>query len=51
LDIGAGDLKASKEFLRLGKVVDVVEFSNSYYFKKSSQINKVYIGDFQKNKI
>jgi|TARA_Y100000294_G_scaffold136742_1_gene129640 hypothetical protein len=50
LDIGAGDLKASKEFLRLGKVVDVVEFSNSYYFKKSSQINKVYIGDFQKIK-
>ena len=50
LDIGAGDLKASKEFLRLGKVVDVVELSNSYYFKKSQKINKVYVGDFQKIK-
>jgi SAM-dependent methyltransferase len=50
LDIGAGDLNASNEFLKLGKKVDVVELSNSYYFKKSKLINKVYIGDFQKIK-
>ena len=50
LDIGAGELKATNEFLKLGKIVDVVELSNSYYFKKSSQINKTYIGDFQKIK-
>ena len=50
LDIGAGDLQASNEFLKLGKVVDVVELSNSYYFKNTNKINKVYIGDFQKIK-
>ena len=48
LDIGAGNQKATNEFLKIGKTVDVVERTNSLYFKKSSKVNKTYIGDFQK---
>jgi len=49
LDIGAGDLEATKEFISIEKIVDICDFSDSYYLQNSSfdksKINDIYIGD------
>jgi len=51
LDIGAGALGATNFFLKNNKIVDIVEYKNSFYFtKKNSKINKVFFGDFSKIK-
>lgn len=49
LDIGAGEMKATEAFINKNKIVDICDFDNSYYYKKSKiidKINKKYIGDF-----
>ena len=49
LDVGAGKLEATEEFIKLGKVVDICDFDTSYYFQNStfdkSKINNIHIGD------
>ena len=51
LDIGAGAL-VLLIFLKNNKIVDIVEYKNSFYFtKKNSKINKTLLGDFSKIKL
>jgi len=50
LDIGAGKLEATTEFIKSGKTVDICEFEDSYYLNSSdfdrSKVGNIYIGDF-----
>ena len=42
---------ATNFFLKNNKIVDIVEYKNSFYFtKKNSKINKTLLGDFSKIK-
>lgn len=49
LDIGAGKLEATQEFIKSGKIVDISEFEDSYYLAESnfdmSLIRNTHIGD------
>jgi SAM-dependent methyltransferase len=49
LDVGAGKLEATTEFIKNGKIVDICEFENSHYLKSSnfdrSKLRNIYIGD------
>lgn len=50
LDIGAGELKHTNIFIQKNKIVDICDFGNSIYFKKSKinadKIRNKYFGDF-----
>lgn len=49
LDVGAGGLEATKEFLSLGKTVDICDFDDGYYLSKTkldlNKLNNFYVGD------
>ncbi len=48
LDIGAGDMSSSFEFLKNKKIIDIVELQSSFYTKKEkfNYFNKIYLGNF-----
>ena len=50
LDIGAGKMEATEEFIKNGKHVDICDFDDSLYFQNTTcdkgKINKLYLGDF-----
>jgi 2-dehydro-3-deoxyphosphooctonate aldolase (KDO 8-P synthase) len=53
LDIGAGALVHTNEFIKSGKIIDICDYGNSCYFNNKDEIilNKIrnkYIGDFNK---
>ena len=55
LDVGAGKLEVVEELLKLGKVVDICEFEDSWYLSNTTfdidKIRKVYLGDINTIKI
>ena len=52
LDIGAGKLEATEQFIKYNKEVDICDFDDGLYYKNTTcdkkQINKLYLGDFLK---
>jgi 2-dehydro-3-deoxyphosphooctonate aldolase (KDO 8-P synthase) len=53
LDIGAGELLHTNEFIKNEKIVDICDYGNSIYFNNKNNeilnnIRKSYIGDFNK---
>lgn len=54
LDIGAGKLEATEQFIKYGKQVDICDFDDGLYYKNTTcdkeKINKLYLGDFMKIK-
>lgn len=53
LDIGAGSLEHTKEFIKNNKIVDICDYGTSCYFNNKdetiiSSIRNKYIGDFNK---
>ena len=50
LDIGAGGLEATEQFIQNDKIVDICDFDDSAYYKNTTvdktKINDRYIGDF-----
>jgi len=49
LDVGAGKLETTEEFIKHGKIVDVCDFQDSWYLSNSnvdkSLMQNIYIGD------
>ena len=50
LDVGAGKLEAAREFHKLGKTVDIVDFEDSYYLK-SDEGDHNFIHHFYKGNV
>lgn len=52
LDIGAGKLEATEQFIKYNKEVDICDFDDGLYYKNTTcdkkKINKLYLGDFLK---
>jgi len=50
LDLGAGKLEATMEFIKYGKTVDICDFNDSIYYKNANcnkkKINNFYFGNF-----
>ena len=50
LDIGAGRLEATEQFVKQGKNVDICDFDDGLYYKNTTcdkdKINKLYLGIF-----